>query len=392
MHSPAQTDGARALERFLLADPEQWPVLAPRVVAAVGHQRLHEIIAATQRHVGDITGVTDGRDGLVIGGTTGRALAYARADADGHLVHLRIAPGPYRPARLRMPAAGRGTVAWLVWCLLLAVRVAACWNAVSVTAWCADVLVVGASYVVLEGFFAPARLPRWLRRSMEAGALVAPASAWRLPGLPVGGAEVELVAAFALLAGCVGYLVRARRHLWGVPVSVPLRFPLRDGTWLIAQGGGRGLNHHLPQPEQRGAIDVIGIGTRGARLKGGTGPDAYRIHGAKLYAPCDGLVVSAEDGYTDQTPGVIRYEPPYGNHVFIDTGSEIVKLAHLRPGSVTVSAGERVHTGQLLGEVGNSGNTSEPHLHIHAEREGVGLDLRFTGIPGTLHRGRTLRT
>ncbi|MER7464077.1 hypothetical protein [Streptomyces sp. NPDC097981] len=51
-----------------------------------------------------------------------------------------------------------------------------------------------------------------------------------------------------------------------------------------------------------------------------------------------------------------------------------------------------MHTGQLLGEVGNSGNSSEPHLHIHAEREGVGLDLRFTGITGTLHRGRALRT
>ncbi|MER5923408.1 hypothetical protein [Streptomyces mirabilis] len=51
--------------------------------------------------------------------------------------------------------------------------------------------------------------------------------------------------------------------------------------------------------------------------------------------------------------------------------------------------------GQLLGGVGNSGNTTEPHLHLHAERDGLGLDLRFsgiTGITGTLHRGRTLRT
>lgn len=51
-----------------------------------------------------------------------------------------------------------------------------------------------------------------------------------------------------------------------------------------------------------------------------------------------------------------------------------------------------VRVDQLLGEVGNSGNTTEPHLHLHAERDGLGLDLRFTGITGTLHRGRTLRT
>lgn len=98
--------------------------------------------------------------------------------------------------------------------------------------------------------------------------------------------------------------------------------------------------------------------------------------------------MSAADGYADQTPGVVRYEPPYGNHVFIDPGSEMVKFAHLRPGSVAVSTGDQV-TGQLLGEVGNSGNTTEPHLHIHAERDGIGLGLRFDGIIGTLHRGRT---
>ncbi|MDU8995036.1 MULTISPECIES: peptidoglycan DD-metalloendopeptidase family protein [Streptomyces] len=195
-----------------------------------------------------------------------------------------------------------------------------------------------------------------------------------------------------LLGGVAGYLVRARRHRWGAELSAPLRFPLRDGTWLIAQGGGPGLNHHTPHPEQRGAIDVIGVGARGARLRSGASPDAYLIYGAKLYAPCDGDVVSAADDYADQVPGTIRYEPPYGNHVFIDTGSELVKLAHLRPGTVTVATGDRVRAGQLLGEVGNSGNTTEPHLHLHAERDGLGLDLRFTGITGTLHRGRTLRT
>ncbi|WP_236584422.1 hypothetical protein [Streptomyces sp. MBT53] len=42
--------------------------------------------------------------------------------------------------------------------------------------------------------------------------------------------------------------------------------------------------------------------------------------------------------------------------------------------------------------MGNSGNTTEPHLHLHAERDGLGLDLdlEFTGIPGPLHRGRTI--
>ncbi|MFJ8489107.1 peptidoglycan DD-metalloendopeptidase family protein [Streptomyces sp. NPDC094038] len=113
-----------------------------------------------------------------------------------------------------------------------------------------------------------------------------------------------------------------------------------------------------------------------------------------MTATGDGRVVSAADGIADQRPGEIRYQPPYGNHVFLDTGREIVKLAHLRPGSVTVAEGDTVRAGQPLGEVGNSGNSgngTEPHLHLHAEREGVGLDLAFEGMSGRLYRGRTVR-
>ncbi|KPI07900.1 hypothetical protein OK006_5866 [Actinobacteria bacterium OK006] len=130
------------------------------------------------------------------------------------------------------------------------------------------------------------------------------------PSLPAGHLDAELVTGVVLLGGVAGYLVRARRHRWGAELSAPLRFPLRDGAWLIAQGGGPGLNHHTPHPEQRGAIDVIGVGARGARLRSGASPDAYLIYGAKLYAPCDGDVASAADDYADQVPGTIRYEPP----------------------------------------------------------------------------------
>lgn len=119
--------------------------------------------------------------------------------------------------------------------------------------------------------------------------------------------------------------------------------------------------------------------------------ERYRIYGQPVHAPCDGTVVSAADHIDDQEPGAIRYQPLYGNHVWIDTGAEIVKLAHLRPGTVTVSTGDPVRVGQVLGEVGNSGNSSEPHLHLHAERDGLGLDLEFQGVSGPLCRGRTVR-
>ncbi|MDV9168828.1 M23 family metallopeptidase, partial [Streptomyces sp. W16] len=143
-------------------------------------------------------------------------------------------------------------------------------------------------------------------------------------------------------------------------------------------------------PEQRGALDLVALGALGTRTRRGHDLAAYAAYGRPVRSPCDGRVISAADTVRDQEPGGVSYQPPYGNHVFLDTGREIVKLAHLRPGSVTVTQGDTVRVGQLLGEIGNTGNTTEPHLHLHAERDGLGLDLEFTGVPGRLHRGRTI--
>ncbi|MGW0794830.1 M23 family metallopeptidase [Streptomyces sp. NPDC002692] len=395
---PGRTERTAAdlLHRFLTAGRVHRESLAPRVVAAVGHERLDRIMDATHERVGGITGVRDSPDGLLIEGGKGRVLAFA-GTSDGRVLDgLLIAPGGYRAPRLRVPHGARAALVWTVWALLLATRVDACWQAPSRIAWCGRLLIVAAGYLVLEGWRAPGRLPWWTRRTVEAGAFVGLASAWRLPGLPLsGGGAGEPVAGVVLIAVFGGLLFRARRHRWGTAVSRPLVFPLRCGNWYVAQGGGSGLNHHTSFPEQRGALDVIQVGRGGARVRGGGGRggnERYLVYGKVLHAPCDGTVVSAAGHVDDQEPGTVRYQPPYGNHVFIDTGAEIVKLAHLRRGTVTVSAGDLVRAGQVLGEVGNSGNSTEPHLHIHAERDGLGLDLEFTGITGPLYRGRTVRT
>ncbi|RPE41905.1 peptidase M23-like protein [Streptomyces sp. Ag109_O5-1] len=391
---------AQALYRFLTAEAADRERLAPRVVAAVGRARLDEIVDVTLARIGDVTGIRDSRDGLVIEGTTGRTLAFAVSQDGLRLDEFLIQPGAYRPPRLRIPPEVRGAFGWIVLALLLVLRIEACWEAPSRIVWCGRVLMVVAGYVVLEGRFTPARLPWWIRRPVEAGALVALASAWRLPGLPVsGGNAAEPVVGLVLVGVFGALLVRARRHRWGTVVSRPLVFPLRGGSWYIAQGGGRGLNHHFAFPEQRGALDILQVGPGGARARhrarrdrAGGKNTSYLVYGQPVHAPCDGTVVSAADHIDDQEPGLIRYQPRYGNHVWIDTGAEIVKLVHLRPGTVTVAKGDTVRAGQVLGEVGNSGNSTEPHLHIHAERDGVGLDLEFEGVSGPLCRGRTVRS
>ncbi|MEU1402826.1 M23 family metallopeptidase [Streptomyces sp. NPDC005728] len=387
---------ADILYRFLIAEPDRRESLAPRVAAAVGRERLDEIMDGTRARVGEITGVGDTPDGLVIEGTKGRTLAFA-ATGDGQVLDgLLIAPGAYRSPRVRIPHGARAALVWIVWVLLLAARIDACWQAPSRVAWCGRLLIVAAGYLLMEGWCTPARLPWWIRRAVEAGALVGLASAWRLPVLPrSGGGEGELVVGVVLVAVFGWLLVRVRRHRWGTAVSRPLTFPLQGGHWYVVQGGGPGLNHHTPAPEQRGALDVIQVGPGGARARGAGrrgGSESYLVYGQTLYAPCDGTVISAAGHIDDQEPGTIRYQPLYGNHVFIDTGAEIVKLAHLRRGTVTVVTGDPVRAGQVLGEVGNSGNSTEPHLHLHAERDGIGLDLEFAGIAGPLCRGRTVRT
>ncbi len=85
----------------------------------------------------------------------------------------------------------------------------------------------------------------------------------------------------------------------------------------------------------------------------------------------------AQDGLPDMRVPVMDSENKLGNFVAIDCGGFAVFLAHLREGSVLVTAGQEVAAGDPLGEAGNSGNSSEPHLHIHAQR----------GIPGDAPAG-----
>ena len=69
-----------------------------------------------------------------------------------------------------------------------------------------------------------------------------------------------------------------------------------------------------------------------------------------------------------------------GNYVAINCGDFFVILAHLRQGSIAVATGDKVRTGAFLGQMGNSGNTSEPHLHLHAQR-GLPAEAPLAGEP-----------
>jgi len=116
---------------------------------------------------------------------------------------------------------------------------------------------------------------------------------------------------------------------------------------------------------------------------------SYTIFGQPVLAVADAPVVSVVDGLPEQTPGAfptaIALDQADGNSVVLDLGEGRFALyAHLQPGSVRVRPGERVRRGQVLGLVGNSGNSVAPHLHFHVMDAPSPLDAN--GLPYEIDR------
>jgi Peptidase family M23 len=138
---------------------------------------------------------------------------------------------------------------------------------------------------------------------------------------------------------------------------------------------------------QRFAIDWMRLDDAG-RMVHGDPSDVhnYTCYGADILAVADGTVADTLNNLDDQKPGTlpdrstITIQNVDGNHVVLDLGDGVFAFyAHMQKGSVTVNVGSRVKRGQLLGKLGNTGNTSAPHLHFHL-MEGPSV-LGSNGIP-----------
>lgn len=149
-----------------------------------------------------------------------------------------------------------------------------------------------------------------------------------------------------------------------VTVRLPSNEPLRVG-W----GGDQvSTNYHAAFPDQRWAYDLLVE----PAAHGSDKLEDYGCYGTTVVAPASARVHLATDGAPDHTPGRISgdVENATGNTVVLRlaTGTYLV-IAHLKPGSVRVRAGDDVEEGEPIGLCGNSGNTSEPHIHIHHQRQ-----------------------
>lgn len=212
------------------------------------------------------------------------------------------------------------------------------------------------------------------------------------------------------LASAYGLVIALRSRSVPLVPAVNLAFPLGPGSYLVVNGGSDvSTNAHLMTLDtsvprfrawrgQSYGVDIVQLDALGLRARGvqPADPGAYRIYGARVLAPCAGQVVLAVDGLPDMPVPEVDREHLAGNHVLLrcakaaagsdsateaGTGTDVL-LGHLRPGSLLVQAGATVAAGDWLGSVGNSGNTGEPHLHVHAQRPGpTGAPLGGDPLP-----------
>lgn len=178
----------------------------------------------------------------------------------------------------------------------------------------------------------------------------------------------------------IAYLVAP----WDIAEPTPLVLgpPLAGDGWVVANGccSDRGAHRGAILPvdgrlrdAQRWAIDWMRLNADGQLLQGDPSKvESYFAYDQPLLAVADGTVVDVLDGLDDQAPGslpdpkTITIANVDGNHVILDVGNGLyVFYAHMKKGTVRPKLGDRVRRGDEIGRLGNTGNTSAPHLHLH---------------------------
>ncbi|MDB4876729.1 MAG: peptidase [Gemmatimonadetes bacterium] len=167
-----------------------------------------------------------------------------------------------------------------------------------------------------------------------------------------------------------------------VPVernAVVITPPIR-GEWAAFNGPSNASGHRRlvlaldgqVAIGQRFAIDYLQVDSTGSSHHGDPSRNEnYYAYGHELLAVADGIVVATKDSIPQNVPGAnsravaITMETVGGNHVALDIGGGHYALyAHVQPGSLRVHVGDRVKRGQVLALLGNSGNSTEPHVHF----------------------------
>jgi murein DD-endopeptidase MepM/ murein hydrolase activator NlpD len=200
-----------------------------------------------------------------------------------------------------------------------------------------------------------------------------------------------------IILGSIGFVLNSCTQKSGIAMkeTVILDFPLK-GTWITPNTPGKRVpSHGTTKYGETYAYDFVKVDVnskidkfynvsllrylfRGAKL------DECFGWGSEIYAPCDGEVVIAEDGVVERNPvkltndikymrdvttrfenGMAEYREVAGNYIILKIDNNVYALfAHIKKGTIKVKEGQRVKRGDVIGNVGHSGNSTAPHLHF----------------------------
>lgn len=231
--------------------------------------------------------------------------------------------------------------------------------------------------------------------------------------------KIFLVIIFCLTSGCaIGPLkIPMPSRFTGYQTQALLQFPIKGESLIIDGGRTVDKNHHATSRIQRFALDIAGVAEGAVPLKQEEIDEAkkskdkksraysltlqgdpkknesYFCYGREVVSPADGIVVDVKDGITDNIPGktpFIVFLKSFvlwdnaGNNVVIDHGNkEYSFFAHLKQNSIRVNIGQKIKSGDTIGECGNSGTSTGPHLHYDLKnspswRFGASLPAQFS--------------
>ena len=157
--------------------------------------------------------------------------------------------------------------------------------------------------------------------------------------------------------------------------------------WFVFWGGTTvAQNYHVAYDDQKYAYDLLMV-KDGASYQGDPlNNENYYVFGKDVIAPCDARVVKVINGVKDNIPGELNPEQLTGNTIVLETATrEYLLFAHLKEGSIVVEEGNDLRQGDVMAQCGNSGNTTEPHLHLSLQNDiemenSIGAKLYFSKI------------
>jgi len=160
-----------------------------------------------------------------------------------------------------------------------------------------------------------------------------------------------------------------------------------NGEWFVYWGGvTEGQNIHVKEVTQQYAYDILKV-KDGASYEGDPSlNESYFAFGEDIIAPCDARVVRVIDGVPDNIPGETNVQELTGNTIVLRTDrDEYVLLAHLMKNSIVVEEGQDLRKGEIMAKCGNSGNSTEAHLHLSLQNalemeDSIGAKLYFDRI------------